>query len=80
MLNESQLGRKHPRKVLYKIVHLVRSVNKHGYQRQFLFLINDDSFGQAVTEEKIFLEISQSETRIAMFDIGSGRNKQSALY
>jgi hypothetical protein len=25
---------------------------------------NFDSFGQAVTEEKIFLEINQSETRI----------------
>jgi hypothetical protein len=45
--NESKLGRKHLCKVLYK-----DSVNKHGRHRQFLFLIG--SFGQAVSEEKIF--------------------------
>jgi hypothetical protein len=31
---------------------------------QGCFLPNFDSFGQAVTEEKFFLEINQSETKI----------------
>jgi hypothetical protein len=38
------------------------------------------SFGHAVSEEKIFLELKQSEMRIACGDhvfYGSGRNKQS---
>jgi hypothetical protein len=56
-----------------------RSINKHGCHRQILFLIGrflkiffsetawpngPKPFGQAVSE-KIFLEINQSETRIA---------------
>jgi hypothetical protein len=32
---------------------------------QGCFLPSFDSFGQAVSEEKIFLEINQSETRMA---------------
>jgi hypothetical protein len=39
---------------------LSRSINKHGR-----FQPNFDSFGQVVSEEKIFLEINQSETRMA---------------
>jgi hypothetical protein len=39
-----------------------------------------DSFAKAVSEEKIFLEINQSETRIVYnehFVNGSGRNEQT---
>jgi hypothetical protein len=32
---------------------------------QGYFLLSFDSFGKAVSEKKIFLEINQSETRIA---------------
>jgi hypothetical protein len=32
---------------------------------QGCFLLSFDSFGKAVSEKKIFLEINQSETRIA---------------
>ena len=41
--------------------------NDHSLQRTFhrCFLPNFNSFGTAVSEEKIFLEINQSETRIA---------------
>jgi hypothetical protein len=44
------------------------------------FLPSFSSFGQAVSEEKIFLEIDQSETTIAygaIFVNGSGQNEQS---
>jgi hypothetical protein len=42
-------------------------LNYQSLQRtfQWFFLLSFDSFGQAVSEEKIFLEIHQSETRIA---------------
>ena len=43
-------------------------LNEQSLQRTFQgdFLPSSDSFGQAVSEEKIFfLEIKQSETRIA---------------
>jgi hypothetical protein len=39
--NELKLGRKHLSKVLYKdFSFCFRSVNKHGHQRQFLFLVD----------------------------------------
>jgi hypothetical protein len=45
---------------------------------QGCFLPSFDSFGQAVSEEKIFLEINQSETRMGpLFVNGSGQNEQS---
>ena len=42
-------------------------LNEQSLQRTFqgCFLPNFDSFGQAVSEEKIFLEINRSKTRIA---------------
>jgi hypothetical protein len=42
-------------------------INEQSLERTFqgCFLPSFDSFGQAVSEEKIFLEINQSETRIA---------------
>jgi hypothetical protein len=42
-------------------------LNEQSLQRIFqgCFLPSFDSIGQAVSEEKIFLEINQSETRIA---------------
>ena len=42
-------------------------LNEHYLQRTFqgCLLPSFDSFGQVVSEEKIFLEIKQSETRIA---------------
>ena len=42
-------------------------LNEQFLQRTFqgCFLPSFDSFGQAVSEEKIFLEINQSETRMA---------------
>jgi hypothetical protein len=42
-------------------------LNEHSLWRIFqgCFLPSFGSFGQAVSEEKIFLEIDQSETRIA---------------
>jgi hypothetical protein len=41
-------------------------LNEQSLLRTFqgCFLPSFDSFGQAVSEEKIFLEINQSETRI----------------
>jgi hypothetical protein len=41
-------------------------LNEHSLWRTFqgCFLPSFDSFGQAVSEEKIFLEINQSETRM----------------
>jgi hypothetical protein len=41
--------------------------NEQSLQRTFhrCFLPNFSSFGKAVSEEKIFLEINQSETRMA---------------
>ena len=48
--NELKLGRKHQWKVLYKTPIWSRSINKHGYHRQFLFLIGR------------FLKIFSSET------------------
>jgi hypothetical protein len=62
-------------------------VNGSGQNEQSLyrifhrcFLPSFGSFGKAVSEEKIFLEINQSETKmsvVAMFVNGSGRNQQS---
>ena len=45
-------------------------LNKQSLQRTFhtCFLPSFDSFGQAVSEEKIFLEINQSKTRMACAD------------
>ena len=42
-------------------------LNENSFQRAFqgCFLPSFDSFGQAVSEETIFLEINQLETRIA---------------
>ena len=42
-------------------------LNEHSQQRAFhtSFLPSFNSFGQAVSEQMIFLEINQSETRIA---------------
>ena len=42
-------------------------LNEQSLQRTFqgCFLPSFDSFGQAVSEEKIYLEINQSETRMA---------------
>jgi hypothetical protein len=42
-------------------------LNEHSLLRTFqgCFLPSFDSFGQAVSEESIFLEINQSETRMA---------------
>ena len=42
-------------------------INEHSFQRTFhrCFLPSFGSFGKVVSEEKIFLEIDQSETRIA---------------
>jgi hypothetical protein len=55
---------------LYRLLILCRSVNKQGRHRQFLFLIGRflkifSSFGKAVSGEKIFLEINQSEKTMA---------------
>ena len=47
---ELKIGRKHLWKVLYKVLILSQSINKHGCHRQFMFLI-----GQ-------FLKIFSSET------------------
>jgi hypothetical protein len=45
---------------------------------QGCFLPSFDSFVQAVSEKKIFLEINQSETRMGpLFVNGSGQNEQS---
>jgi hypothetical protein len=57
--NESKLGREHPLKVLYKDY----SFRPRSCHR--CFISSFGSFGQAVSEEKIFLEINQSETRMA---------------
>jgi hypothetical protein len=42
-------------------------LNEQSLKRTFqgCFLPNFDSFGKVVSEKKIFLEINQSETRIA---------------
>jgi hypothetical protein len=58
--NESRLGRKQPWKVIYKDCAF-------SFHRTFqgCFLPSFDSFGKAISEETIFLEINQSETRIA---------------
>jgi hypothetical protein len=61
------------------VLILSRSINKHGHHRQFWFLIgqylkifssetacpNEQKLGKVISEEMIFLEIDQSETRIA---------------
>ena len=57
--------------------------NEQSLQRTFqrCLLPNLDSFGQVVTEEKIFFQKSTNQKHelsvAAMFDNGSGRNKQS---
>ena len=55
-------------------------LNEQSLYRAFqgCFLPSFDSFGQAVSEEKIFLEINQSETRMGpLFVNGSRQNEQS---
>jgi hypothetical protein len=50
---------------LFRLLISSRFVSKHGCHEQFFFLPSFGSFGQAVSEVKIFLEINQSETRMA---------------
>ena len=57
-------------------------LNQQQLQRTFqgCFLPNFDSFGQAVTEEKIFQKSTNQKQELsvaAMFDNGSGQNEQS---
>jgi hypothetical protein len=59
--NESKLGRKHSWKVLYKDC----SFSSDPFTNITATLPSFDSFGQAVSAENMFLEINQSETRIA---------------
>ena len=58
-------------------------LNEHSLQRTFqgCFLSNFDSFGQAVTEEKILQRLTNQKQElpvVAMFVNGSGRNEQSS--
>ena len=60
-------------------------LNEQSLQRTFqgCFLPNFDSFGQAVTEEKIFQKSTnqkQELSMVVMFDNRSGRNEQSVVY
>jgi hypothetical protein len=66
-MNQNLVGSIYGRSSI-KMLISSRFVNKHGHilytAFQGCFLPSFDSFGQAVSEKKIFLEINQSETRM----------------